>query len=391
MTDICLYFQVHQPSRLSKFSFFDIGKEKGYFDQEKNKFYLERAVKKCYRPANKLILKLINESNGEFKVNYSITGVLLEQLEEFFPRVIDSFQDLLDTGCCELFNETHYHSLSWLISKKEFIEQVKLHRKKVKELFGVKPRVFRNTEAMYSNEIASTASKLGFKGIICEGLPHLLGWRSPNYLYKAKGSDIRVFLRNFRLSDDIAFRFSEHSWSEFPLTADKYANWLALNQGDCVNLFLDYETLGEHQWPETGIFNFFSSLPSEISKHSNLRFSLASDLIKSHSPKDEFDCPNIVSWADVDRDLTAWLENKMQQQAFTELKKLEVPAKKNNGSTLKDWRKLQTSDHFYYMCTKWFSDGDVHKYFNPYNNPYDAFINYMNVLTDLKNRVSATD
>lgn len=388
MSDICLYFQVHQPLRLSKFSFFDIGKNKDYFDEKANRFYIERVARKCYLPANRLMLDLIEKHNGRFKVNYSITGVLLDQLEVYAPEVIESFQALADSGCVEFFNETYYHSLSWLISKKEFVEQVKMHKKKVKETFGLKPKVFRNTEAMYSNNIAMEASKLGFKGIVSEGLQRILGWRSPNYVYKAVGSDIRVLLRNFQLSDDIAFRFSEHNWEEFPLTADKYAYWLASSPGECINLFMDYETFGEHQWPETGIFKFLASLPSEVFRHPNLKFSLASEIIKNHEPRGEFDSPGIISWADVDRDLTAWLENRMQQQAFTELRGLELSARKAKGAVLENWRKLQTSDHFYYMCTKWFSDGDVHKYFNHYESPYDAFINYMNVLTDLKSKLS---
>ena len=387
MTDICLYLQVHQPLRLSKFTYFDIGKRKSYFDEKANKFYLERAVRKCYKPTNSLILGLIKESGGRFRVNYSITGVLLDQLEKDFPDVISSFQELVDTGCCELFNETYYHSLSWLISKKEFKEQVRMHKKKIFRVFGVKPKVFRNTEAMYSNEIAKTVEALGFKGIICEGLDRILGWRSPNYVYRASGSKVKVLLRNYQLSDDVAFRFSEHSWKEFPLTADKYAHWIASAKGDCVNLFLDYETFGEHQWPETGIFNFLSHFPREVFKHPHLGFACASELLKKHKPRGEFDSPGIISWADANRDLTAWLENKMQQQAFAELKSAEFGAGKAKGNVLEDWRRLQISDHFYYMCTKWFSDGDVHKYFNPYENPYDAFINYMNVLTDLKERV----
>jgi len=388
MTDICMYFQVHQPLRLSKFSFFDIGKNKQYFDLKANKFYLERAARKCYLPANKKILGLIEKTNGNFKVNYSITGVLLDQLEADFPRVLESFQALSDTGCAEFFNETYYHSLSWLVSKKEFIEQVKMHRKKIWKVFGQKPKIFRNTEAMYSNEIAKTASELGFKGIVCEGVQSILGNRNPNYVYSAKGSEIKVLPRNFELSDDIAFRFSEQSWNEFPLTAEKYANWLALSQGDTINLFLDYETFGEHQWQETGIFDFLEHLPGQVFSHKNLKFALASEVIKEHKAIGEFDSPGIISWADENRDLTAWLENGMQQQAFNELRELELKAREKGIDSLENWRKLQTSDHFYYMCTKWFADGDVHKYFNHYDNPYDAFINYMNVLNDLKERLA---
>ena len=381
MTDVCFYFQAHQPLRLKKFSFFDIGKQKDYFDRAKNKEVLERVVRKCYLPANKLILKLINDSNGAFKVNYSITGILLEQLEECSPESIESFQALVDSGYCELFNETYYHSLSWLVSEKEFSEQIKLHKKKVKELFGVKPKVFRNTESMYSDKIAETAKKLGFKGIVCEGTEKILGWRSPNYVYRAP-SGIGLLTRNYKLSDDIAFRFSERKWNEYPLTSEKFASWINASQGHCVNLFLDYETFGEHQWPETGIFKFLSCLPKEILARGD-GFATATELIGKHKEAEKISVPEIISWADTDRDLSAWLENGMQNQAFTELKSLEGKLK---GEKLENWRKLQISDHFYYMCTKWFSDGDVHKYFNPYENPYDAFINYMNVLTDLKQK-----
>lgn len=388
MTELCFYFQVHQPLRIGKFTFFDIGSGKNYFDVEQNKAYLTRVVEKCYLPTNKLLLDLISETDGAFKVNFSITGVLLEQLEAHFPNVIETFDELLSTKCCELFGETYYHSLAFLISEGEFIEQIKLHKKVLKKMFGIRPKVFRNTEAVYSNRIANVVSKLGFKAAVTEGSEKILGWRSPNYLYKAKGAPLVLLLRNYRLSDDIAFRFSEHSWSEHPLTADKYANWLASTHGDCINIFLDYETFGEHQWPETGIFEFMRHLPREVMKHEHLRFSLASELIKKVEPKDELDVPELISWADIDRDLSAWLENRMQKHAFEEVRKIEKSVKESKDERLlHHWRLLQTSDHFYYMCTKWFADGDVHKYFNPYETPYDAYINYMNVLNDLKNRL----
>ncbi|HDD72597.1 MAG TPA: alpha-amylase, partial [Candidatus Aenigmarchaeota archaeon] len=256
MPSICLYFQVHQPLRLRKFSVFDIGRSNEYFDDKANRFYLERVCRKCYEPANIKILKLINKYEGEFRVSYSITGILLEQLERDFPAILDLFRKLVDTDCVELFNETYYHSLAYLISKKEFVEQVKLHRERIWDIFGVKPKIFRNTEAMYSNDVARLAEKMGFRGIVAEGLSHILGWRSPNYLYNPPESDISVFLRNFKLSDDIGFRFSCRGWEEWPLTADKYAAWLSKADGDVVNIFLDYETFGEHQWQETGIFDF---------------------------------------------------------------------------------------------------------------------------------------
>jgi alpha-amylase len=374
--------------RIGRFTFFDIGSEKSYFDEKQNLQYLERIVKKCYMPTNKLILDLIHETSGAFKVNFSITGTLLEQLEAHFPNVIESFDDMLASGCMELFCETYYHSLSFLISEDEFAEQVKLHRKKIKEIFNVKPEVFRNTEAVYSNDIARTISKLGFKAVITEGCEKILGWRSPNYLYKAKDVPLVLLLRNYRLSDDVAFRFSEPSWKEYPLTADKYAYWIASTPGECINIFMDYETFGEHQWPETGIFEFLKALPKEIAKHKHLEFALASEIARKLEPKDELDIPMFVSWADIDRDLSAWLENKMQRHAFDALKRLEPHVKKSKKRELiHNWRLLQTSDHFYYMCTKWFADGDVHKYFNPYETPYDAYISYMNVLNDLKTRV----
>jgi len=374
--------------RIGHYTFFDIGSSKSYFDEQKNLSYLERVLNKCYLPTNKLILDLINQTSGAFKVNFSITGTLLEQLEKYSPKVIESFEALLDTGCAELFCETYYHSLSFLISEKEFMEQIKLHRKKIKEMFGVRPKVFRNTEAVYNNDIARIVSKLGFKGAITEGCEKILGWRSPNYLYKAKGVPLMLLLRNYRLSDDIAFRFSERSWQEYPLTADKYANWIAATTGECINIFMDYETFGEHQWPETGIFEFLRYLPKEILNFKHLEFALVSQVIKKLKPKDELDVPMFISWADIDRDLSAWLENKMQMHAFNELKSLEKDIKKSkNAELIHNWRLLQTSDHFYYMCTKWFADGDVHKYFNPYETPYDAYINYMNVLSDLKAKV----
>ncbi len=384
-----MYFQVHQPLRLRKYSYFDIGKSHKYFDSEKNRFIMERVIRKCYHPTNDLLYNLIKKHDSNFKINFSITGVFLDQLEEFSPVTLDSFAKLIDTGNVELFNETYYHSLAFLIGKQEFREQVKMHKRKIFELFGVKPIVFRNTEAMYSNDIAEEVFDMGFKGIVAEGLDHVLDWRSPNHLYKPPNSNMKVLLRNYKLSDDIGFRFSEKSWSEYPLTADKYASWISNNEGECVNLFMDYETFGEHQWHDTGIFEFLNHFPQEVLNYKHLGFAKASELVEKNTAVGEFDVPYISSWADVDRDLSAWLENKMQWQAFEELKRLEGPVKEANDSNiLTDWRRLMTSDHFYYMCTKWFADGDVHKYFNHYSTPYDAFLNYMNVLTDLKKRLN---
>jgi alpha-amylase len=301
--------------------------------------------------------------------------------------VIESFKQLANTGNVEFLSETYYHSLSALFSQKEFEEQIKLHRNLINDLFGQKSEVFRNTEAMYSNGIAKIIENLGYKGIITEGHEKVLSWRSPNYLYKPTGCEnIVSLLRNYKLSDDIGFRFSAKWWEEYPLTADKYATWLSKCEGDCVNLFIDYETFGEHQWQDTGIFEFLRHLPNEVFKYKNLDFKTPSEIVKSYNPVGSIDVPYVLSWADVDRDASAWLENDMQRFAFEQMTKLEEKIKQN-PELLKIWRMLQTSDHFYYMCTKWFADGDVHKYFNAYDSPYDAFINYMNVLQDIKNRL----
>ncbi len=388
MPDICLYFHVHQPTRLSHYTVFDIGKQENYFDDQKNLFYLERISRKCYLPANKVLLDSLQKHDGKFKFAFSITGTVIEQFEKFFPNVLESFRALVDTGLVELFDETYYHSLSSLISEKEFAEQVKQHRKKFKEVFGAKPRVFRNTEALYSNDIAKSVEKLGYTAMVSEGLDHILGWRSPNFVYKAKDSNLRVLMRNYKLADDIAFRFSSRDWKEWPLTADKYAAWLSAIQGQCINLFMDFETFGEHHWQDTGIFDFLYNFPVESLKYPHLSFSTPSQIIEKHAPVGEIDIPYYSSWADVHRDLSAWLENDMQKHAFEEIKSLEPKIKKKTNSRFLDaWRKLQISDHFYYMCTKWFADGDVHKYFNHYNTPYDAYLNYMNILTDFKSRL----
>jgi alpha-amylase len=389
MPAVCFYFQVHQPIRLRKYTVFDVGKSGEYFDDESNKFYLERVARKCYLPANKKMLELIEAHDGKFRISYSLSGILIEQLEKFFPNVLDSFRKLVDTGCVDILNETYYHSLAFLISPKEFQDQVRMHRDKIKEVFGVTGKVFRNTEAMYSNDVAKAASDLGYKAIVAEGLDHVLQWRSPNYIYSAKDSGIPVFLRNYKMSDDIAFRFSTRDWSEWPLTADKFASWLSAAEGQVVNLFMDYETFGEHQWHETGIFDFLQHLPDEVLKYDNLSFMTLSEALAKNKPVGDFDVPHLSSWADVHRDASAWLENSMQKHAFSEITSMmDVIRSSGKPSLLDTWRKLQTSDHFYYMCTKWFADGDVHKYFNHYDTPYDAFLNYMNILTDLKQRTS---
>jgi len=387
MVSVCFYFQAHQPFRLRRYPVFDIGQNHDYFDRQKNREVIEKVAKKCYLPANKLILELIRKHDGKFKVSYSITGILIEQLKQHMPDVIDTFRELARTGCVEFLAETYHHSLSFFYSKQEFVRQVRMQSRMVKSLFRQTPAVFRNTELVYNNELAGYIEGMGYKGILAEGADHVLGWRSPNFVYRPAGCrKTALLLKNYKLSDDIAFRFSNSSWKGHPLTAEKYANWInkVNGNGNCVNLFMDYETLGEHQWAQTGIFRFIKRLPEEILRHPDNGFKTPSEVIAAYKPVAELDIPFVVSWADVERDLSAWLGNKMQQSAIHELYQIgKGILKSRDKGLIEDWRKLQTSDHFYYMCTKWFADGDVHKYFNPYDSPYDGFITFMNVLNDI--------
>ncbi len=391
MKSICLYFQVHQPYRLSTYRFFDIGSKDNYFDDYANRYIMQQVAEKSYLPANEVILSLIKRFGSDFKVSYSISGMALEQFEKYAPKVIKSFQKLAETGSVEFLAETYAHSLASLNNKQEFKEQVKMQVNKVKELFGQKPVTFRNTELVYSNDIGDMVYDLGFRTMLTEGAKHVLGWKSPNLLYcSASNPKLKLLLKNFQLSDDIAFRFSERNWSEWPLTAEKFVDWLGkINERDeVVNLFMDYETFGEHQWAETGIFDFLKAFPEHAIKTAGFKFKTPSELAGELQPVSQLNVPYPISWADEERDLTAWLGNEMQDEAFGKLYELTTKIKRlKDDDLIRKWRYLQTSDHFYYMCTKWFSDGDVHKYFNPYSSPYDAFINYMNVLSDLYIRV----
>jgi alpha-amylase len=395
MPSVCLYFQVHQPLRVKKYRVFDVGLDHKYFNDSSetnlnNSRILNKVATKSYLPANELMLNLLKK-HKEFRISYSFTGVVLEQMEKFQPKVLKSFQKLIDTGRVEVLSETYYHSLAFFYSKGEFESQVELHKDKIYKLFDVKPQVFRNTELAYSNELAMWADKAGYKGVLAEGWDSFLGWRSPNFVYQPVNTKkIKLLLKNYKLSDDMAFRFSEKSWSQWPLTADKFANWItSINgNGQVVNLFMDYETIGEHQWEEHGIFNFLENLPKELLGKPDNDFVTPSEAIKRYPAMDTVDVPYVVTWADTERDLSAWIGNQIQSEALKFIYSLEdrVLATQNQ-SVIEDWRRLQTSDHFYYMCTKWFSDGDVHKYFNPYESPYDAFISYMNAVTDLKLRI----
>lgn len=393
MSAICFYFQVHQPYRLRHYTFFDIGQSPFYEDEDANCGILLKVARKCYLPMNALLLKLIKRHEGRFKISFSISGTALDQFEAYAPEVIQSYRELMATGCVEMLSETYTHSLSFLYSPEEFRAQVRQHDDRIEELFGVRPVVFRNTELIYNNALARAVEDMGYKAILAEGADHVLGWRSPNFLYRPAGCDkLKLLLKNYSLSDDIAFRFSNHQWPEFPLTADKFTNWAqaAVASGNIINLFMDYETFGEHQWETTGIFQFMEALPDYILRLPGFGFVTPSEAADRYEPVAELDVHNFMSWADAERDLTAWLGNDMQHDAIEAVYRLEPKIRQlNNPGMLRTWQRLQTSDHFYYMCTKWFADGDVHSYFNPYGTPYDAYINYMNVLADFSMRIDA--
>jgi alpha-amylase len=414
---ICFYFEVHQPYRLSKCNVFEIGKKDDYFVGPKNfenKKIFEKVATKCYLPANALILELLKQ-HPEFRVSYSLSGVFLEQClsyGEMGKAVLDSFKKIFKTGQAEVLSETYYHSLSWLFSKDEFAQQIKKHDALIYKLFRKKPQIFRNTELIYNNEIAEFIREMGFKGILAEGWDKYLDWRSPNFLYsphkvalhpedrkiakahaikKTKPKDFALLLKNYKLSDDIAFRFSNKGWSEWPLTTDKYSNWLDSIQGDTINLFMDYETFGEHQWEDTGIFDFIRHLPNAV-MNKNIGFKTPSETISSYKKVGTVDVPYLMSWADMERDLSAWCSNPLQEAALKRVFDIEHTLKSNlhnlEEAMIHTWRKLQTSDHFYYMCTKYWNDGDVHAYFSPFESPYDAFITYMNTLSDFENKIA---
>lgn len=392
MKYICLYFQVHQPFRLRNYPFFDIGNDHYYYDDYLNESILRRVAQKCYLPAGELMLKLIHKWGNKFKISYSISGSALDQFELYAPEVIEIFKELAATGNVEFLSETYPHSMVSQQNMALFRTQVQAHAQRIEELFGQKPKVFRNTELIYSDSIGAEVYKMGFKGMLTEGAKHVLGWKSPNFLYyNAIQPKLKLLMRNYKLSDDIAFRFSDKNWDKFPLTADKFAAWLnELNpREELVNLFLDYETLGEHQWAETGIFDFMEHLPEAIFRETNFSFETPTNLIKKLQPVAAANVPHPISWADEERDLTAWLGNPMQQEAFNKLYALTDKMERvSDLELIQDWNYLQNSDHLYYMSTKWFSDGSVHAYFNPYQNPYEAFINYMNILSDFNLRVN---
>ena len=391
MPSICFYFQVHQPKRLRRYTIFDINKSHFYEADEANSSIMRKVAYKCYLPTNQLMLELIKKHQGRFRISYSISGVAIDQMKLYSPETLESFKRLAETGCVEFICETYYHSLAFLYSKEEFKLQVEKQRQLIRDEFGVEPTTFRNTELIYNNEVAQAAEELGFNTILAEGADKILGWRSANFVYQPVGSNhIKLLLKNYQLSDDIAFRFSNRGWAGYPLTACKFAHWVHELDGNAetINLFMDYETFGEHQWEDTGIFKFLYAMPDYIFKNPQFEFNTPSEVAAKYPVRDRIDVPYFVSWADTERDLTAWKGNHLQDDALEAVFNLRDKVYLTHDEALIDtWRALTTSDHFYYMCTKWFADGDVHKYFNPYESPYEAYINYQNVLKDFSQTV----
>ena len=393
MKTVCLYFQVHQPFRFKRYRFFDIGNDHYYYDDYSNESILNKVASNCYLPANQLMLKMIKKHKGKFKVAFSITGIAMEQFRLYAPEVIDSFKELADTGCVEFLGETYSHSLVSLKNNEEFKAQVTAHSDLMETTFGKRPKVFRNTELIYSDLMGDVVVQMGFKAMLSEGAKHILGWKSPNFLYCNNiNPRLKLLLKNFKLSDDIAFRFGDRGWDGWPLTAEKFSKWIneVGDRDEVINLFMDYETFGEHQHKNTGIFDFLEHFPAVALKKKDITFATPTEVAETFQPISAINVPYPISWADEERDLTAWLGNEMQQEAFDKVYALSSKVNKiKDKKLLADWSYLQCSDHFYYMSTKFFSDGDVHAYFNPYETPYEAFINYMNILSDFTIRLNA--
>lgn len=394
---LVLYLHMHQPWRVRDYSVFDTGTAHDYFgnfteSHRNNKDIFEKVANKSYRPMTALLQKLLDEQ-PEFKVSLSITGTFLEQAELWAPDVIDSIRRLVETGRVEIVGETYEHSLAFFYSRSEFEHQVELHKAKILDLFNFEISSFRNTELAYDNNLAKWADERGYKAILAEGWDPVLGWRSPNYVYRpSRTQNIKLLMKNYRLSDDVAFRFSDRSWASYPLSSETYDDWLnsALGpDGNIVNLFMDFETFGENVWEDTGIFDFFADVIKRwLANPANTCYTVT-EAAKAFEAADEVDCPHTTTWADTERDLTAWLGNSMQHEAMRHLYDLEDEILQTGDDQLiRDWRHLTTSDHPYYMCTKYFNDGDVHAYFSPYESPYEAFLYYMNALRDVRYRLS---
>jgi alpha-amylase len=392
---IQLYLHVHQPWRVREYSAFDTGVNHNYFEENSphsgtnNARIFRKVADKSYFPTNAALLDMLNQ-HSEFKFSLSMTGTFIEQCERYMPELLESFKALVDTGRVEIVGETYYHSLAFFYNRAEFDRQVAMHAKKIHEIFGVRPKAFRNTELAYDDDLGRWAEAHGYKTVLAEGWDKVLAWRSPNYVYQPAGANkTRLLLKNYKLSDDMAFRFSNRGWKEWPLTMDKYVKWLDAEQDSpLVNLFVDFETFGEHQWADTGIFEFLKALPHEWLSRPDHTFMTVSEAAESFESQGPIDMPHTTTWADTERDLSAWLGNRMQQESQHYIYGLESAVMETGDLQLiSDWRRLTTSDHPYYMSTKYWNDGDVHAYFSPYSSPYDAFLYYMNALRDVQYRV----
>lgn len=368
-----------------------MGKDHFYFDDFLNRSIMQKVATECYLPMNNLLMEKIRQHGDAVRVSFSISGMAIEQFKLYAPEVLDSFKALALTGNVEFLAETWAHSLAALTSREEFKSQVKRHADTMEELFGTRPTVLRNTELIYSDAIGEMAFDMGYSAMLTEGAKHILGWKSPNYVYaNSISQELKILLRNFKLSDDIAFRFSNQGWEDYPLTADKYVEWISDQEGDVINLFMDYETFGEHQKASTGIFSFMDEMISKVVAHPAIVMKTSSQIVAQCQPTAVLHVPHAISWADEERDVTAWLGNELQDEAFNKIYSLKAKVDELNDPDMNVvWNALQSSDHFYYMCTKWFSDGDVHSYFTPYESPYDAFMNYMNVFSDFKREVES--
>ena len=396
MRGICLYLHIHQPWRFRTYSIFDVAVNDNYFidpnynSKQCNERIFRKVADKSYIPMFDLLEKNLKKY-PDFKFSLSITGVWIEQAELWMPELITRLQKMVKTGRVELVAETYYHSMSFFYSQDEFEDQVEKQVDTFKRVFNFTPTVFRNTEFSYNDAVGATVEKLGFKACLCEGWDKILGWRSPNYVYHAAGTkNLKLLLKNYRLSDDIAFRFSDRTWKDWPLTVDRYESWLesACDNGDTVNLFMDFETFGEHQWKETGIFDFMNQLIKSWLSKKDHTFLTVADRAKEE-PVGDLSYPQTVTWADTERDLSAWMGNKLQDEAISSLynmrdKIISASKIRKDEKLLEDFRRLTTSDHAYYMCTKYWNDGDVHAYFSAYDSPYDAFMYFLNVLRSLE-------
>lgn len=397
MLNIIFYFQVHQPYRLNHFNVLDINRKSEMFDDKLNGLVMKKVAEKCYLPTNELLYELIKQSEGRFKIAYSITGTAIEQFKLYSPETLDSFKKLVDTGCVELLGETYFHSLAFLYDTNEFLDQVMMHRELMQQEFGYHTTTFRNTELIYQDRLSDIIYEIeGFKTIITEGVDRILQWRTPLYAYKNYSKDINLLLKYYQLADDIAFRFSNRDWPEYPLTVDKFVNWIDhLTLGETggknlfLNLFMDYETFGEHQWASSGIFDFMRHFPQAVLSRPHLGFANPKDTSQlANYQQESLSFPEAVSWADEQRDLSAWLENDMQKNAIETLYDLFTRIKmKGDPELLRTARLLSTSDHFYYMCSKYFQDGDVHKYFSPYDSPDQAYIYFITAMAELEERL----